>query len=67
MSANDPAFSVVFSDDSFHKGLTKREYAAIHFANGLVAKYNLTEPGDQTIISKIAVELADSLFTELNK
>lgn len=74
---NEPAFARPFSEDRHNgdrpehhwpsDGLTKREYAAIQFANGLVAKYNLTEPGDQAIISKMAVELADSLFTELSR
>lgn len=74
---NQPAFARPFSEDR-NSGdrpehywpsdwLTKREYAAIQLAQGLTTKYNLKEPGDQEIIAKMAIELADSLFTELSK
>ena len=54
-------------DMTNESGLSKREYFAILCMQGLASKYNLKEPNDQEIISKMAVELADSLLTELER
>lgn len=48
-----------------NEGLTKREYAAIKITAALVAKYSLNGPSDQDVICKMAVELTDTLFKEL--
>lgn len=49
------------------KGLTKREYFASLVLQGLLTKYTLKTPEDQTIISKMAIELTDTFISELNK
>lgn len=50
-----------------NKGLSKLEYASIHIMSGLAAKYSLNKPEDQETISKMAVELANTLFDILEK
>lgn len=47
-------------------GLTKREYFASMFLQGLISKYSLQKPEDQDLVSKVAVELADTFIKALN-
>lgn len=48
-------------------GFTKLEKAALIIAQGLVAKYNMKEPGDQKIIAQMSVELATEVINEANR
>lgn len=69
-SRNDTA-NTVFCDEpgayGIERGLSKKEYAAIHIMAGLCAKYSMSTPEDQVTLSKLSVELSDSLFNELEK
>lgn len=47
------------------KGLTKREYFAGLAMQGLLTKYTIKTPSDQSIITKLSIELADELLSEL--
>ena len=66
-----PAFaSVGYGSDGqsyFQEGLTKREYIAAMAMQGLLAKYTLNTPSDQTTIAQLSVELADVLLNEMSK
>ncbi len=54
---------------NLYGGLTKREYFAAMFAQGLIsANYTVTSAGiDSEKISRKAVTLSDALIKELNK
>jgi hypothetical protein len=47
--------------------LSKKEYIATALMQGLIEKYTLERPEDQEILSKLAVELAETLILELEK
>lgn len=53
--------------DTNSNGLTKLEYASIKIAAGLVSKYSLNNPADQSIIARLSVELAQEVLKEANK
>ena len=47
-------------------GLTKRELFAKDILCNLLSKYSLGKPDDQSIITQLSVELADTLLEKLN-
>lgn len=71
---NDPAFPApdtinYISGERFTpliEGLSKREHFASMFLQGLISKYSLQKPEDQDLVSKVAVELADTFIKTLN-
>jgi hypothetical protein len=67
IQSNYPAFSSDIASGDGANGLSKREYAAIHIMAGLCAKYTMNTPKDQATLSQLSVELADTLFNELEK
>ncbi len=67
---NDIAHSVFCAEPGSYgieKGLSKREYAAIHIVAALLSKYDLNTPEDQQTVSQLSVELTDTLFNHLDK
>lgn len=52
---------------SFQEGLTIREHFAAIAMQGLLSKYNLSNPQDQQTVTDLSVQLADSLINSLKK
>lgn len=66
--AKENGISTAFAADAetcTGAGLSKREYFTASIIQGLVSKYHLNNASDQTIIAKMAVELADELLLQL--
>ena len=49
---------------SFSPGFTKHEIGAFLIAQGLVSKYNLKTPEDQTIIAQLSKEMAGEVLKQ---
>lgn len=54
-------------DTDAEGGLTKVEYFAAMAMQGLLTKYNLSNPEDQKTITKLSVELSNELIIQLNR
>jgi len=65
-STGGPAFPHDGQAD-YTGGMTLRDYFAAQALQGICAKYNIREPGDQIVIAKMSYELADSMIAERGK
>jgi len=64
---NSGTLNTTLDVDEQSVGFTKLELGSLMMAQGLVSKYNLSSPSDQSVIAKLSVELATEILKEANK
>jgi len=66
MKADDYVYPLEFADESYHEGITARDYIAIQAMNGMVSCGDYTS-NDKYAMIQHAFAIADAMITESEK